>query len=247
MSYIYLEYLLHLDWRDFGQPRTTRRLLDSLDDMDTAFALLGKYTFSEAMLTKIPLYMLIGVPVAVVLLVLERDRVRWLQQRVTGTLPAEEAQRTVHRLEAYLRLVIAMLGCILALGPLHLELPWLHYPCALLAILCGFCALGVQLSLPVSASGLSPRARSTVGLIFAFHFAALAAGHWKASGLGDDVRALCFGVVETLLVLLYQLWMALYTTEELQMYEAVSDEHAEDLNANKPSCKADIPETLLGS
>ncbi|CAK0881820.1 unnamed protein product, partial [Prorocentrum cordatum] len=61
-------------------------------DFDPAFEYLRGFTFSEAMLGYLNLYLLVGAPVAVVLAVLEHGRVRWLQALAVERLPGPEAQ-----------------------------------------------------------------------------------------------------------------------------------------------------------
>jgi len=184
------------------------------------------------MLQHIAVYLVVGTPVAITLLALERSRVRWLQGLMARRLGASGAARSVWWLEWYLRTVTVMLVLILMIGPCHLELPFAHYLCAGSALFCG--ALGMSLYL-VATSDLEALAdaedqqllawtgrqrrcvRPVLKAVLLLHVLAGAAGAWKSESLGDDGSALLFGVLETSLILGYQLFQAVFVVDDMMV------------------------------
>lgn len=203
-------------------------------ELDPAFDKLRDFTFSEAMLQNINTYMLVGTPVAAVFFFLEHDRIRWLQALVAERMPRGEAERATWWLEFYLRCVVAAYFFVLALAPCHLEMPRVHYFCAAGALSFGITSVSVYLYAPVDYTRLGQTqgetslaawtsrvqrwVRPALKLVIGLHFAAGAAAIWKARRLGDDHAALLFGVLETAVVLSYQLWQGVFVVDDAMVH-----------------------------
>merc|ERR1719410_559715 len=148
--YIYGTYLLQYEWESFRarEKAFTQRLVDYVWvwELDTAFQHLRAFTFSEAMLHKLDLYLAVGAPVAVLYFGLERNRIRWLQGLVQqSNLPLEKARLLIWGLELYLWMVFCDYIFIMLLAPFHLGLPRAHYVCAGCAFTLGIVSLSAYL------------------------------------------------------------------------------------------------------
>lgn len=225
--YVYGAHLAGLEWSDFGRYRAlemgqSRSIRDYLTAWEPAFDHLRVFTFSEAILENLVVYTIIGIPVAMALLVVEWKRVRWLQSLVSKSLAQEMALRSNRLLEGYLWMFCATLVCIVLVGPLHLDMPRAHYACAASAITCAVNSMILYLvataELTATAASVTTSddmiawatqqrwIRPVLKAILVLHAVAFAAAAWKAESLGDDLPALIFGIVETMLVLAYQAW-----------------------------------------
>lgn len=241
--FVYVSYLFLIDWARFGLLRTSvtgnRSLAAMLaaGDVDAVFDALKALTFSEAMLNQIGLYMVVGTPVAIALYILEKGRVRWLQSIIQTCMPASIAAGAVQRLELYLWAVFVTFCFILAIGPFHLERPRAHYLCATCAITSGCLHMAIYLTLPLDfamlaariramdqsetgthlaiwADRVQSRVRPTLQFVLGFHILVVAAGLWKASAIEDDMRALVFGICETVLIIFYQFEQAVFIVDD---------------------------------
>jgi len=245
--YIYIAHLMELEWERFGRFRVlgageSQRLWDYLRtwELDVAFEHLRLLTFSDAMLQNLHVYLLVGTPVAATIFVLERDRVRWLQALADARLPGEQARRASWWLKLYLRMVSMLLVMILSIAPFHLGMPRAHYICTACALFFGstsiftyLTALGHLDSVLAATSGeedgdlvawtrrVRRWVRPALKLVFCLHFVAAAAGALKAESLGDDRSALAFGILETLLVLGYQLFQGVFVVDDMVVGRAV--------------------------
>jgi len=233
--YIYGTYLLQYEWESFRarEKAFTQRLVDYVWvwELDTAFQHLRAFTFSEAMLHKLDLYLAVGAPVAVLYFGLERNRIRWLQGLVEqSNLPLERARFLIWGLELYLWTVFVDYLFIMLLVPFHLGLPRAHYVCAGCAFTLG--AINLSAYLWVSAELVSVakasgdpvrnkwascaqnRVRPALKLIMLLHFITCGAAYWKVENLGSDGKALLFGVLETLVILSYQGSQAVFAMDD---------------------------------
>lgn len=59
--------------------------------------------------------------------------------------------------------------------------------------------------------------RPCVKVVLVVHLMAVVAGAWKAENLGNDTKALLFGIVETAVVLGYQVFMGAMVVDDLMM------------------------------
>mmetsp|Transcript_87514 Transcript_87514/g.220193 ORF Transcript_87514/g.220193 Transcript_87514/m.220193 type:complete len:326 (+) Transcript_87514:89-1066(+) len=241
VCYVYAAHLLGVEWGRFGARALDEGAIRSVRDylwhwdLDPVFEQLRLFTFSQAMLDNLSLYMIVGTPVSVVYFTLERDRIRWLQALLRQTLPDVQTRHANWWLDRYLVVFATLLVCILLLGPLHLELPCAHYCCAFCAIFLGFLSISIYLAAPIDlvaleqsgnaeAAAWASRARRVVRpalkFVLALHALALGAAVWKAESLGDDRSALLFGVLETALVLGYQLFAGVFVVDDAMVVEA---------------------------
>eukprot|EP00933_Yihiella_yeosuensis_P027336 TRINITY_DN21209_c0_g1_i1.p1 TRINITY_DN21209_c0_g1~~TRINITY_DN21209_c0_g1_i1.p1 ORF type:complete len:357 (-),score=65.68 TRINITY_DN21209_c0_g1_i1:167-1237(-) len=239
--YVYAVHLLQIDWRRFGHLRTLEEgqspnVFDYFvsGDLETAFDMLRIFTFSDAILQNLDLYMMVGTPVAIALFTLEKDRVRWLQSLFREALPEETAAEVVQQLQIYFYCISVTLVLILLIGPLHLDRPIPHYLCAGAAMSAGCTSITLYLTIPTDlpASGgegkrsdawrelmaWSKHTKNTVRPILKIalfcHVAVVVVGGLKASSLGDDYRALAFGIVETAVVIAYQAFQMAFVYED---------------------------------
>lgn len=237
--YVYVTYLARLQWRRFGrlglEATMSERLMDYLWfwELETAFEHLRIFTFSDAMLYNLEIYLLVGIPVSIVYFRLEWDRVRWLQALLQEKLPVEEAARPERWLEAYLHTITLTFVFVLLLAPFHLEVPRAHYCCAGAAFFFGFVSICLYLAAPVDFDALSRsaaaagdtdlqawawrvqhRVRPVLKFVLWLHLAAMGAAVWKAEGLGDDRKALVFGILETAVVLGYQFFQGVFAVDD---------------------------------
>lgn len=241
--YIYASYLWEFGWDRPLSAGHSQRLTDylQLGELDPAFERLRGLTFSEAMLSKLDIYMLIGTPVGLVFFVLERNRIRWLQKIVKQSLPGSRPERAEQWLEAYLWTLSAGLICVLLLAPLHLELPRAHYLCALFAL--GFLCTSVCIYLlaPIDFSTLAARADTdrdgefavwvlwlqqlvwpVLKVVLWLNVILFVAGLWKIHQLGDKLAALTFGVFETVVIVGFQLMMAVFAVDDTMVGRSLS-------------------------
>eukprot|EP00419_Tripos_fusus_P033169 CAMPEP_0172762616 /NCGR_PEP_ID=MMETSP1074-20121228/173834_1 /TAXON_ID=2916 /ORGANISM="Ceratium fusus, Strain PA161109" /LENGTH=283 /DNA_ID=CAMNT_0013597041 /DNA_START=55 /DNA_END=906 /DNA_ORIENTATION=- len=223
--YIYGTYLLQYEWASFSvhEKAFTHRLVDYVWrwELDIVFEHLKAFTFSEAMLHNLDLYLAVGAPVAVLYFWLERNRIRWLQGFVQqGNLPVEKARLLTWGLELYLWMVFADYIFILLLVPFHLGLPRAHYVCAGCAFTLGIVSLSAYLWVSAELVAMAKvsgdvvrntwalraqnRVRPALKLFVLLHFITCGAAYWKVENLGSDGKALLFGVLETLVILSYQ-------------------------------------------
>mmetsp|Transcript_99799 Transcript_99799/g.316792 ORF Transcript_99799/g.316792 Transcript_99799/m.316792 type:complete len:308 (-) Transcript_99799:16-939(-) len=241
--YIYSSHLLRVDrekYRSLRVPLSTRGRHPPLWDClrlqgwDSALEHLRLFSFSDAMSQNLTVYLLVGAPVAVIFFILEWDRVRWLQSLVLECLPPEQGRRAARWLEAYLCSITLTLAFVLSLARFHLELPKAHYLCAGCAFLCGSLSACIYLAVPVDFSSMAARAGADAGLVewaprvqrwvrpslklvLGLHVVATLAGIWKAQSLGDERAALTFGVLETAVVLGYQLFLAVFVIDDIMV------------------------------
>lgn len=238
--YVYAAHLAGLEWQDFGRQRAvelgqSRSVRDYLLEMDPAFEHLRMFTFSEAMLENLKLFLVIGAPVAAVVLTLERIRVRRLQSLCAESLPSQKAHQAQVLLERYFRLLSVMFLFILLLVPFHLEMPWAHYATAGSGIVCGFASIWLYLAATAELSMVTASSSSDVvawvaaqrsvrpvlKFLLILHGIVLATVAWKAESLGDDWPALVFGVFETLLILGYQLFQGVFVWDDVMKMRGV--------------------------
>lgn len=240
--YIYVAHLLELEWEHFGRWRVlgdgeSQRLWDYVRafDLEVAFEHLRLLTFSDAMLQNLHVYLIVGTPVAIVLFVLERDRVRWLQALAEARLPVEEAGRASWWLRVYLQAVSLMLILTLAIAPFHLGLPRAHYLAAGSALCLGMVSVCAYLTALRILDALMAQdgeqdgelvawtwrtrhcVRPALMLVVVIHALAFIAAVVKAESLGDDRSALAFGILETLVVLGYQLYQGVFVVDDMMV------------------------------
>jgi len=255
--YIYAVHLWEFNWDNLGSAGNSRRLADYVWrwELEPAFEHLRVLSFSDAMLQKLDIYMLVGTPVAIVYFILERNRIRWLQAVVMQSLPIGQAKRAASWLEAYLWTLSAGLVCILMLSCFHIELPRAHYMCAAGAF--GFCMLSicVYMSAPVDFSLIAAQANSddqhdddfavwalwlrnlvrpTIKVVLALHVVTLVAAIWKIERLGDNFAALIFGIFETSVIVAYQLFLAVFAFDDAMVGRGLSQKQ-EPLKQNPGS------------
>eukprot|EP00405_Crypthecodinium_cohnii_P018154 CAMPEP_0206459424 /NCGR_PEP_ID=MMETSP0324_2-20121206/24164_1 /ASSEMBLY_ACC=CAM_ASM_000836 /TAXON_ID=2866 /ORGANISM="Crypthecodinium cohnii, Strain Seligo" /LENGTH=323 /DNA_ID=CAMNT_0053930965 /DNA_START=140 /DNA_END=1111 /DNA_ORIENTATION=+ len=243
VTYVYAAHLSGLDWNRFGNFRaiaegdlqTVRDYLKTWD-LDPVFNHLRLFTFSEAMLENLEVYMIVGTPVALSLFFLELQRTRWLDEVIGRALPGAGSSWMRMLLNAYMASFGITLSFILAIGPFHLELPRAHYICAFLAI--GFGCFSLILYLlatkdlnPLLASGdveamawaaqTHDIVRPVLKCVAALHILVFVSATWKAESLADDRAALAFGIVETSLVLAYQVFGGIFFMDDMLMGRAL--------------------------
>eukprot|EP00411_Alexandrium_monilatum_P017809 CAMPEP_0175254512 /NCGR_PEP_ID=MMETSP0093-20121207/37229_1 /TAXON_ID=311494 /ORGANISM="Alexandrium monilatum, Strain CCMP3105" /LENGTH=323 /DNA_ID=CAMNT_0016548835 /DNA_START=38 /DNA_END=1009 /DNA_ORIENTATION=- len=274
--YIYVAHLLELEWERFGRMRVlgageSQRLWDYLRtwELEPAFEHLRLLTFSEAMLQNLHVYMIVGTPVAVTLFVLERDRVRWLQDLAEARLPPDEAGCASWWLRSYLNAVSLLLALILAIGPFHLGLPRAHYLITAMALSLGVVSICFYLTalhafedLLDSEQGGEFAAwtfrvrcwvRPALKLVIILHILAGAAAVLKAESLHDDLSALIFGILETMVVLGYQLYQGVFVVDDIMVGRVVpasrvTPEHrGQEALQEKKAAESLHHDTLMGS
>jgi len=246
--YIYIAHLIELEWEQFGRSNAvldagkSHRLWDYIRaDLDAAFEHLRLLTFSDAMLRHLHVYLVVGTPVALVLFVLERDRIRWLQALAEARLPPQEAARASWWLRLYLQVVSVMLVLILAIAPFHLGLPRMHYLIAGSALCLGLVSVCAYLNALHILDALLAQdseqngelaawtwrvrhcVRPALKFIVVIHVLAGISAVVKAESLGDDRSALAFGIMETLVVLGYQLYQGVFIVDDMMVGREVLD------------------------
>lgn len=256
--YVYLTHLAGLEWQDFGRYRAielgqSRSIRDYLTELDPAFEHLRMFTFSEAILENLRVYLIIGSPVAIVILTCERNRVRWLQSLCAESLPSQQAQQAKKWLECYLRLTGVMFMLILLIAPFHLDMPRAHYTVAAGAISSGFGSICMYLAATRDLAAVTSSnnaelvawvaaqrwVRPVLAFVLALHGVAGVTAVWKAETVGDDWPALAFGIFETLLVLGYQLFQGVFVLDDIMQLRGAA--------GTAPQSGAhDKLETLLG-
>eukprot|EP00747_Dinoflagellata_sp_TGD_P169489 gnl/TRDRNA2_/TRDRNA2_198558_c0_seq1.p1 gnl/TRDRNA2_/TRDRNA2_198558_c0~~gnl/TRDRNA2_/TRDRNA2_198558_c0_seq1.p1 ORF type:complete len:326 (+),score=58.43 gnl/TRDRNA2_/TRDRNA2_198558_c0_seq1:26-979(+) len=242
--YIYATYLLAMSWSPAPGPPQSRppplRHYLFASELDTAFEHLRTFTFSDAMLDNLGVFAAVGTPVAVLYLCLELDRIRWLQALVAARLPEVEARRASWWLEVYLWSAATCFIAVVLLVPLHLELPRLHYPCAGVALMAGSGAIGLYLAVPVNFQALAAadedvgggllaawaarvqhHVRPVLMFVLVLHAAALVSAVLKAEMLGDERFAQLFGLLETSVILGYQLFVAVFAVDDVLVGQLV--------------------------
>jgi len=244
--YIYAEYLRRIHWRSFGrlialEEATSQRLVDYLYmwDLDASFEHLRSFTFSEAMFHNLEIFTLVGTPVAFIYFNAERRRVRWLQAFVADSkLDCEQAHFMSQVLELYYWLVSIAFVFVLLLAPFHLGNPRGHYLFAGGAFSFGFGSICTYLwvskdfsaiaeatgdaSKVAWASRVDRWVRPTLKTVAWLHVVAFVAALLKAEDLADDRKALLFGVLETLTVLGYQAFVAVFAVDDEAMRQCTT-------------------------
>ncbi|CAK0811101.1 unnamed protein product [Prorocentrum cordatum] len=234
--YIYGFYLLSIDWGLFGQLQHLQhgespRMTDYIwaRNFDAAFKHLRLFSFSAAMLPSLDVYLFLGVPGSVVHLVLERDRVTWLQSFLKLRTPCCSAHRAARWLEMYYwSLVLGSLS-FLMLARVHIDMSWPHYFCSASGLLFTTTALCLYLVMPfqvalVGADGCSEwlaQAKRWVfpslWLVLGLTAMCFASALWKCERLGDDRPSLVFGVLETITITGYQLVLGVFVVDDRMM------------------------------
>jgi len=247
--WIYAVHLWEFEWnrRAAGQ----RSLVDYLwlRELEPAFEYLRVLSFSDAMLSNLNIYMLVGTPVSIAYFILERDRIRWLQTLVMQYSPRDEVKFAVWCLEAYLWTVSTTFVAVVLLSVCHIELPMAHYICAAIAFSFGFTSVCLALLTPIDYSALAAnaakacngcderldcdfavwamrlqsRVKPALMFVVVLHVVALAAGLWKIQCLHDTRAALVFGVAETATVLGYQLFIGIFSVDDAMVGRGISN------------------------
>lgn len=235
--YVYATHLWEFEWGRLANAGQSRRLADYiwLWELEPAFEYLRVLSFSDAMLTKLNIYMLVGTPVGVVFFILERSRIRWLQRLVAQCPSSCRTKHAAIWLEAYLWTLSAGLLSVLLLSVCHLDLPRAHYLCAACAFGSCFASVCIYLFAPIDFSALAAQVEPAADhdgdfaiwvswlqklvwpalkVVLVLHLAALVAGFWKISRLEDRVAALIFGIVETSVIVGYQFFLAVFAVDD---------------------------------
>jgi hypothetical protein len=214
------------------------RLVDYilLGHHDEAFEKLRVFTFSQAMSDHLFLFFTVGSVVAAVLFYLERKRVRWLQRRLCSILPTKEAELATRKLQLYLRLFYATLVSILLLAPFHIDHPRAHYAMVAVTLTFGVACMSTYLALPIDLEELSKASdptvaawarrtadhvRPTLKFVLGMHVASAATAIIKSETMNDDRAALLFGIVETVTILSYQLFVAVFVADDVMIKREV--------------------------
>jgi hypothetical protein len=222
-----------------GNPR---RLVDYLrhGEIDPVFDYLRPFTFSDAMLQNLNVFILIGTPVALVYFILEFRRIRWLQTLVRQLMPSENGKRSSSWLEAYLWTVSASFVFVLLLSIFHIDLPRGHYIVAGCAFSCCLASICMYLYATLDLAALVDRhvekdlmnrrydfslwasrvqtwVRPTLKFVVLLHVAAFVAGIWKIQRLEDQRAALLFGVLETAVIFGYQIFLAAFAVDDVMI------------------------------
>jgi hypothetical protein len=216
------------------------RLVEQLwhGQFDVAFDCLGALTFSESMLSHLDLYVMVGLPVAIIYILCERDRVRWLQGLIAQHQLDDKRDDAIWRLECYLWCLATCFVFVVGLYPFPLTLPLAHYLVAAGAFAFGSCSIYLYVSLPVDWEGIANGAQAMLGQeggfqswawrqryvvrpvllsILALHLVTLGIGMLKVEDLYHNSYAVLFGVFETLVVLAYQLFVGCYMVDDVMM------------------------------
>jgi len=195
-------------------------------------ASLGRFTFSLAMLPMLKLWTCVSIPTAAVLFALESERVCRLKQLFEAEVDASIAGGLKRMLDRYLGLIKFTFVSIMFLSVFHLERPRGHYLCAVASLGGGFCMISQYLRVLAAVARvckcseavgarLRGKAKSMQGharvatLVLALHLFLAGAAVWKVANLGDDLRALIFGVVEVAVILGYQGFMAAFAFDDI--------------------------------
>lgn len=240
--YVYLSYLANeVQWGDFGRSRAvemgqSQSLRDYIPaDVEPALEHLRSFTFSEAMFMNLGVYCVVGTPVAITLIFLERSRIGWLKSLLHESLPSEQAVRAGRWLDTYLTSFSITLTFIMLIGPFHLGWPFMHYLCAVCAIGTGCASILLYLNTPVDLEVLAKGSDAAVWyaqtqrsvrpvllFVLSLHVLTLASAVWKSERLGDDWVALVFGVFETMLVVGYQLFQGVFVWDDMMVAQRAS-------------------------
>jgi hypothetical protein len=257
LLYVYIAYLMNLEWGGINllesSQMPSQRLMSHFlkGEHDVAFDKLRAFTFSEAMLHNLDIFLLVGSFVGVTLFCLERERVWWLQEHLSENLPSSEATRARWWLEAYFWLLSLMFVFILLLVPFHIELPLAHYFVAANALGLGFLSMCTYLFLPLDfkalakvedtalaawAVNMSDVVKPTIKFGIGLHVATLVAALLKSEAIDHHGAALLFGVLETATVLSYQVFQVAFMTDDIIVRD--------DINA-RPRCTVSLSSKYL--
>lgn len=183
------------------------------------------------MLPHLDLYMLVGLPSCIVHIILERDRITWLEALVLRRLPFEEAQRVIRWLELYFwSLVVGTLGFGFLIR-IHIDIALPHYICSFTGLAGVTLAMAVYLVAPIDfdalgkgcddgeawASQVQRWVKTMLRLVLALTALCFASALWKCEGLGDDRRSLVFGVLETATIVGYQFVLGAMVVDDWRM------------------------------
>lgn len=238
LSYIYIDYLMIVDWAKFGlhpmAPGTSRRLADYFlsGHFDEGLAHLKDFTFSAAMLLHGRLYTLTLALAAAVQLPLEHDRIRWLQQLFTRDMRPDDAMHVCKWLDVYLYGLGLGYLAFLTLGYFDIDTPLLHYFFSGLGLLSTTSAMYAHSTVPCMPSvEATPRnnddcelakwtirakriTRPCLHLIMCLTVICIISAMWKCEKLGDDWRSLIFGLLETMVIVAYQLGVGISAADD---------------------------------
>jgi len=259
-----IDYLAKTDWTQFGVhelPEGQPRKLASYiwhGNLEAGFEHLKHFSLSSAMLPYSNLYTYGLLPGMLIQLHLERHRIKHLNELVREQMPRNQAARLTRCLDRYLTCLFVGFPAFLALGHFHIDRTWPHYLLAGIGLACSSSAFYIYSFLPLDWSLLArwsgqdkllktwaiqvqsveiPACKSVLVLTVLCMLSAA----WKTAYLGDDLRSLAFGVLETLVIIAYQVVLGVFNIDE-KMIEARSRR-----SPSNNLTKQQMADTLLGS
>lgn len=191
-------------------------------------------------------------------LYLEWYRILHLRMLVREQMPCIQARYVSRWLDCYLKCLFVGLPAFLALGHFNIDRTLPHYLLAGTGLFCVTSALCIYVALPLDLPRLAhwngqekllktwafqvkrieiPACKALIVLTILCMMSAA----WKTNYLGDDLRSLAFGVLETVVIIGYQVVMALFAIDE-QMIRVLSYPRSSDILP-----KAQVAETLTAS
>lgn len=250
LGYMYLSYLLHFDWTQFGvhelpegHPRKLHEYI-WLGNLQAGFLYLQDFSLSGAMLPYSKLYTYGLGPVLLLQLALEYDRILWLKRLIYERTSYAKDRRVISCLDTYFKCALIGFISFLFLGVFDIEQTIPHYVCAgvgLLFVTVAICSyirafgpgdLACQKSADESLRRWSSNVRKfelpTLRAVLILTAICFASAAWKTDFLGDDRRSLVFGVLETTVILGYQAMFVAFTVND----------HMIDLDATQQSDKS---------
>merc|ERR1712129_112211 len=237
MGYLYDDYLANTDWTQFGihelpdgQPRQLASYL-WLGNLGAGFEHLKHFSLSGAMLPHSKLYTYGLAPVMMLQMYLEWYRIKHLRMLVRDQMPCSQAVYVSRCLDCYLKCLFVGFPAFLALGHFHIDRTLPHYLLAGTGLVCVTSAFCIYIALPLDSQVLVRwSGQEKVLKTWAFQVKSveipackavmvltilcMMSAAWKTNYLGDDLRSLAFGVLETIVILGYQVVMALFAIDE---------------------------------
>jgi len=197
-------------------------------EIDVVLEHLKNFTFSHAMLYNLNLYAFVGTFAAIIMATLETDRIKWLQALVLKELGAE-GRSVARSLGAFMWIERGLLCSVLFLAPFHVDMPLAHY---LVAAVCFSLAFVVTVFYKVIARNVEGLAGGSAALdawsqrtqrwvVPVLNLQLLlfvvtgASGVLKVAMLGDNLAALLFGVLETVVILSMQLFVGCFAVDDM--------------------------------
>lgn len=199
-------------------------------EIDVVLEHLKNFTFSHAMLYKLNLYVFVGTFAAIIMATLETHRIKWLQALVLKELGAEQGRSVARSLGAFMWIERGLLCSVLFLAPFHVDMPLAHY---LVAAVCFSLAFVVTVFYKVIARNVEGLAGGSAGALGAWSqrtqrwvvpvlnlqlllfVVTGVSGVLKVAMLGDNLAALLFGVLETVVILSMQLFIGCFVVDDM--------------------------------